>query len=412
MPLSTAIEPANRGPARQRPGGTRNNATPRTAAVQDWLPHIEEPARRSGIYPAQWYQGAIGRGEIVARREILPEQIQPASIDLRLGERAYRVAASFLPGPNARVADKLGPLTLEEIDLTEGAVLRRDSVYLVPLLESLDLKKRMSALANPKSSTGRLDVFARVITDQGSEFDTVAEQYEGPLWVEIAPRSFHIKVRTGSRLVQLRIKRGAPKPSARELRALMEEVGVVRGDGQEGETIPDIRRSGISVSIDLRGDPRSGLIGYRARKTDAVIDLDKVDHYPVEDFWEPLMQPESGGLVLRPDDFHILVSKEALSVPADYAADMIAYDTFVGEFRVHYAGFFDPGFGYGEDGPRGARAVLEVRCHDVPFLVEDGQIMCRLLFERLTEPSERPYGSGIGSNYQYQGLALAKHFKR
>lgn len=377
------------------------------AAVQAWLPNVEEPSRRSGIYPAQWFQGAIQRKEIVTAVPLVEQQFQPASLDLRLGAKAYRVPASFLPGREHKVADKLAWLAEEEIDLTHGAMLERDRVYIVPLLEALNLKKRMSAVANPKSSTGRLDVFARVISNHSTEFDSIAEQYEGPLWVEIAPRSFHVVVRTGSRLVQLRVKRGAPRPSERLVRDLQKDDILVKG-----ENVIDIKRGRVAVSVDLIGEPTAKLVGYRARRVSEPIDVDRVNHYEPADFWHPVTRPERGSLVLRTDEFHILASKETIAIPDDHAADMIAYDTLVGEFRVHYAGFFDPGFGLSARGHRGAKAVLEVRSHEVPFMIEDGQIVGRLAFERLTEKTDRPYGQGIGSSYQYQGLALSKHFRR
>jgi len=338
---------------------------------------------------------------------IVEAQFQPASLDLRLGHTAYRVPASFLPGSKNTVAEKLAWLTEEELDLTSGARLDRDRVYIVPLLESLNLKKRMSAVANPKSSTGRLDLFARVITDRATEFDSIAEQYEGPLWAEIAPRSFNVVARTGSRLVQLRIKLGAPRPSDRLVRDLQREDPLIKG-----EKVVDIKRGRIGVSVDLIGDPISKLVGYKARRVDEPIDVDRVNHYDPADFWDPVTRPERGGLILTTDDFHILASKETIAIPDDYAADMIAYDTLVGEFRVHYAGFFDPGFGLPKNGYGGAKAVLEVRSHEVPFMIEDGQMVGRLAFERLTEKTDRPYGQGIGSSYQYQGLALSKHFRR
>ena len=377
------------------------------AAVQAWLPNVEEPSRRSGIYPAQWYQGAFQRKEIVTAVPFEEVQLQPASLDLRLGEKAYRVPASFLPGRQHGVAEKLSWLAEEEIDLTSGALLERDRVYIVPLLEGLNLKKRMSAVANPKSSTGRLDVFARVIADRATEFDSIAEQYEGPLWAEIVPRSFRVVARTGSRLVQLRVKRGAPRPSERLVRDLQKDDSLIKG-----EKVVDIKQGRIAVSVDLAGAPGAELVGYRAKRVEEPIDVDRANHYDPADFWEPVARPARGGLVLNTEAFHILASKESFAIPDDHAADMIAYDTLVGEFRVHYAGFFDPGFGLAAEGHRGAKAVLEVRSHEVPFMIEDGQIVGRLAFERLTEKTDRPYGQGIGSNYQYQGLALSKHFRR
>lgn len=378
------------------------------AAVQALLPNLAvKPG--TGICPAQWFRGAIQRGIIhSASPGIGFDQIQPASIDLRLGSVAYRVKSSFLPGRKDRVVDKLKWLTTDEIDLANGAVLRAGHVYIVPLMEHLSLRKRLSAIANPKSSTGRLDIFARVISDYSTEFDNIAEQYKGPLWVEVAPRSFNVVVRRGSRLVQLRIKDGAPRPTQEQLKLLFRELGVVHDDDDD----PDIKKGRPAIRVDIRGDKVSGLVGYRARKTKTPLDVDRVNHYDPSEFWIPVRRPKHGGITLKPNQFHILASKGVISVPEDFAADMIAYDTLVGEFRVHYAGFFDPGFGYSKQGPRGARAVLEVRSHEVPFMIEDGQIVGRLIFEPLTEQTEKPYGSNIGSSYQYQGLALSKQFKR
>lgn len=375
--------------------------------VQESLPHLEDSRVRTGIYPAQWYAGAIRRGLIISANEISAAQIQPASIDLRLGGTAYRVPTSFLPGRKSTVQTKLDWLAAEKIDLTSGAILQKGHVYIIRLMESLDLRKRVSAIANPKSSTGRLDLFARVITDFSTEFDVIAEQYDGPLWLELAPRSFNVLAREGSRLVQIRVRHGAPRQSEKQLRRLHGEDGVVRG-----EEDPDIRAGGIAMSVDIVGDNVSKLIGYKAKKTNKHIDVDKVNFYASSEFWETVNRPDEGGIILKPDDFHILASKETVSVPTDWAAEMVAYDTLVGEFRVHYAGFFDPGFGYSPNGHSAAKAVLEIRSHEVPFMIEDGQIVGRLMLERLTERTERPYGSDIGSFYQFQGLTLSKQFRR
>lgn len=367
-----------------------------------------EPDFSTGILPAQALREAIARGEIEAEEPVAEEQIQPASLDLRLGHYAYRVRASFLPGPRTSVAQVLDRLSMHRIDLTDGAVLEKDCVYIVPLLESLALKRRLTAVANPKSSTGRLDIFARLITDYGSEFDRVPEGYRGPLWVELSPRSFSVLVRSGSRLLQMRLKRGSPPPSETALRRLHDEVGLVDVEGGAA----DIKQGRLAVSVDTQGTGEGALVGYRAKKSTGLIDVEKIDHYDPLDFWEPLHARGEDGIVLNPNDFYILASKEAVTVPADHAAEMIAYDTLVGEFRVHYAGFFDPGFGYAEAGGEGARAVLEIRSHDVPFILQDGQTVGRLFYERLTARPERLYGQGIGSSYQRQGLALAKQFKR
>jgi dCTP deaminase len=363
-----------------------------------------------GLLPAQALRAAIAQGEIVADEvgagAIGEDQVQPASLDLRLGEVAYRVPASFLPGCRATVMDKLGLLTMHEVPLGQGAVLERGCVYIVPLIERLGLRPGHGALANPKSSTGRLDVFARLITDQGTEFDRVREGYAGPLYAEISPRTFSICVRTGSRLLQLRVKQGAPRPDRAALERLQEQFR------QAGVPAPESLRDGtIAVSVDLAGDGPGALIGYRAKKHTGLIDLDRIGHYAWEDFWEPMHARTSPSLVLIPDEFYILCSRERVVVPPDHAAEMLAYDTLVGEFRVHYAGFFDPGFGYDADGPFGTRAVLEVRSHDVPFLVEHGQIVGHLVYEPLLAVPDRLYGGAIGSSYQGQGLKLSKQFR-
>jgi dCTP deaminase len=375
-------------------------------------PDTADVDRSTGLLPSQMLREAVALGrEIVSPQPIGDDQIQPASIDLRLGDVAYRVRASFLPGARASVRDKLDLLSMHRIDLTQGAVLEKDCVYIVPLLEFLSLRKRTSAAANPKSSTGRLDVFARVITDHGTEFDRIREGYKGPLFAEISPRAFSILVRTGSRLVQLRIRRGSPGFSDTALRRLHEEVGLVEtpaGSPPGPQTI----RNGLAFTVDVGGDKATGIVGFKARRHTDVIDVDRSFYYDPRDFWEAVYSRRGEGIVLDPNDFYILASREAVVVPPDHAAEMLPYDTFVGEFRVHYAGFFDPGFGAPETGGAGSRAVLEVRSHEVPFLIEDGQIVGRLVYERLITRPDKLYGSPIGSSYQRQGLALSKHFKK
>jgi dCTP deaminase len=357
---------------------------------------------------------ALGR-EILSPQPIGDDQIQPASVDLRLGEVAYRVRASFLPGTRASVRDKLDLLSMHRIDLTQGAVLEKDCVYIVPLCEYLALRHRTSAFANPKSSIGRLDVFARVITDNGTEFDRIRDGYKGPLYAEISPRSFSILVRSGSSLVQLRVRRGSPPFSDTALRRLHEEIGLV--DESAGAlSAREAIRDGLAFTVDVAGDERSSIVGYKARRHTDLVDVDRIHYYDPRDFWEPIYAHrgprEPSGLVLDPHDFYILASREAVVVPADHAAEMLPYHTFVGEFRVHFAGFFDPGFGTAESGGTGSRAVLEVRSHEVPFLIEDGQILGRLVYERLIARPDKLYGRAIGSSYQSQRLALSKHFKQ
>ena len=361
----------------------------------------------TGIWPAQRIRHVIAQARINAETPFDADQVQPASLDLRLGEVAYRVPASFLPGRSATMADRLADMAAETIDLRDGAVLQNGGIYIVRLQESVDLRKRESAFANPKSSTGRLDIFARLITDHGQQFDTVVEGYTGPLWLEIAPRSFNILARTGSRLAQLRFRSGSPPLGHAAVRELNETHAVIaREDGA-----PVMRDGAIALSVDLAGDA-DGLIGFKSKPTDTPIDVDLRAGYDAADFWTPLYKPSKGGLILERDQFHILASKETVAIPDGWAADMFAYDTLVGEFRVHYAGFFDPGFGYENGVRKGAKIVLEVRSHDVPFMVDDGQIAGFVAVERLSSPTDLLYGQGAGSNYQGQGLALSKQFKR
>lgn len=360
----------------------------------------------TGVLPSQDIRAMIG-DEINALDGIDDSQIQPASMDLRLGDVAYRVRASFLPGPRSTVMDKVADFEMHKIDLTDGAVLEKGCVYIVPLQESLCLRKRTSAIANPKSSTGRLDVFARLITDFGAEFDRVRERYKGPLYAEISPRSFSVLARTGSRLLQLRVKRGSPPASDRLLRNLDNQVGLV-GSAPGGA---NIEKGSLLLTVDTEGADTGGLIGYRAKKHAGLIDLEQIGCYDPADYWDEIHAHKGRGIILDPDDFYILASREAITVPADHAAEMMAYDTSVGEFRIHYAGFFDPGFGDAEVGAEGTRAVLEVRSHEVPFMIDAGQVVGRLIYERMTARPEILYGAGIGSSYQRQGLKLSKHFR-
>lgn len=355
-----------------------------------------------GILPARAIAAYAEEGLIRLGRPADADQIQPASLDLRLGEVAYRVRASFLPGRRSTVAERVAELALHKVDLTGGAVLETGCVYIVPLLESLALPKGVSAAANPKSSTGRLDIFTRVITDYAQEFDKVPEGYSGPLYAEISPRTFPILARTGSRLSQIRFRAGASLATDTLIRALHAKEGLIA----DGEVNID---NGLALSVDLSTLGSDGPVGFRAKRHAGLVDVDRKAALDVADFWEPIWR--RGSLVLDPDQFYILASKEAVRVPPAYAAEMVPFNPLVGEFRVHYAGFFDPGFGHSAGHGEGARAVLEVRSHEVPFILEDGQIIGRLVYEPLTEAPERVYGQGIGSNYQRQGLKLSKHFK-
>jgi dCTP deaminase len=360
--------------------------------------------RQTGILPDQDIAALFSSGALAAPRPLDADQIQPASLDLRLGQKAYRVRASFLPGPDSLVETKLERLKLHEIDLSQGAVLETGCVYIVPLMESLALPAHVSASANPKSSTGRLDIFTRVMTDRGHEFDKITAGYRGPLYLEVSPRTFPIVVRAGSRLSQIRFRTGHAVLSEDELLALHRAETLVATEP------PDISGGGIALSIDLAGD-ETGLVGYRGKHHTGLVDVDRRAAHDVADFWEPLHRDKARELVLDPDEFYILVSREAVHVPPLFAAEMTPFDPLVGEFRVHYAGFFDPGFGHSAAGGTGSRAVLEVRSHEVPFILEHGQIVGRLVYEHMLKRPKALYGTDLGSNYQAQGLKLSKHFR-
>ena len=365
-----------------------------------------QPRHTTGVLPYQIIKELVRAHEILSPGDITEQQLQPASLDLKLGPVAYRVRASFLPGHGQTVRGKIETFGMHEIDLSDGAVLETGCVYVVPLMESLALSRTISGLANPKSSTGRLDIFTRLITDHAAEFDRVPAGYHGPLYAEISPRTFSIVVRAGSRLNQLRLKRGVPAYSDAALLRLHHEAQLIDRPLEQSQV-----SKGLPLTVDLVGAGEPGPIGYRAKKHTGLIDLDRIGAYAPAEFWEPLSASGDGGLILNPDDFYILASKESVNVPPDHAAEMVAYDTLVGEFRVHYAGFFDPGFGHAESGGAGTRAVLEVRSHEVPFMIEDGQLVGRLMYERLTDVPDKLYGTGIGSSYQRQGLALSKQFR-
>jgi dCTP deaminase len=355
----------------------------------------------NGILPASEIARFCREGKIRLAREPDADQIQPASLDLRLGSKAFRVRASFLPGPRKRVSEKLDALVLHTIDLREGAVLETGCVYIVPLQEALTLPPGVAATANPKSSTGRLDIFTRIIADHAQEFDKVPDGYDGPLYAEISPRTFSILAREGSRLSQIRFRRGPQSTSDALIHELHENDPLITA----GEVNID---GGLALSVDLMSMGKNEPMGFRAKRHSALVDIDKKAALEVLDYWEPIWQ--QGQLILDPDQFYILASKEAVRVPPTHAAEMVPFNPLVGEFRVHYAGFFDPGFGHASGGGEGARAVLEVRSHEVPFILEDGQIIGRLVYEPLTSTPEKVYGQ-VGSNYQKQGLKLSKHFR-
>ena len=381
---------------------------------------MNEIKKVPGVLSGQEITELINKNIISCDHKINKDLIQPASIDLRLGLKAWRVPASFLPGKGNLVSERLKNFAMHEISLVDGAVLECGCVYIVKLLEHVSLTDDLNGVANPKSSTGRLDVFTRLIVDGAQEFEDVPEGYSGPLYVEISPRTFSILVRTGSRLNQLRIRRGYSVTTDKEMEILQKHVGLVRTE--DDNHLPDKIKNGVPLSVDLAGE--KGLIGYKARKHSRLIDVDKPNFYKREFFWEKITTEDliyqtnfsengtsSSGLVLSPDAFYILASKEYVSVPSNYAAEMRAYDTKVGEFRAHYAGFFDPGFGLSELGASKTRAVLEVRSHDVPFLIEQEQTICRLVYEPMANVPNFLYGeAGGANNYQAQGLKLSKHF--
>jgi dCTP deaminase len=358
-----------------------------------------------GILPDTLIAALADAGGIRPAVKLHDDQFQPASLDLRLGATAYRVRASFLPGPRTTVAERIAELKLHEFPLTGGgAVLETNCVYIVPLLESLALPGDIAAATNPKSSTGRLDVFTRVIADRTPGFDHIRAGYSGPLYAEIGPKTFPVLVREGSRLSQIRFRRGEAQLGAEALRKLHARERLTDdADADVGD--------GIAVGVDLSGFGPGGLVGYRAKRHTGVIDVERRAGYDLADFWEPMFARADRSLVLDPGEFYILASKEAVQVPPDYAAEMVPFDPLVGEFRVHYAGFFDPGFGYEGAGGRGARAVLEVRSREVPFILEHGQIVGRLIYEKMAARPQKLYGQDIGSNYQAQGLKLSKHFR-
>ena len=382
------------------------------------------PASRTGdytgIFPSQKIREMLGNGDIKAvLRPIDDDQVQPASIDLRLGDYAYPVVTSFLPGKGMSVRDKMKQLDDRfddfKIDLRNGAVLEEGRIYVIPLLEAINLRSEVAAFANPKSSTGRLDILTRLIADGATVFDQVREGYKGELYIEVAPRSFSVLVKTGTRLNQLRFRRTRgeeAKPIASADWKLLLDGGQIVDSSDHEKELRSIRTGVLPFTVDLKGcGEDDNLIGYRAKKHAKRIDLEKRDYDPL-DFWEPIHFHKTSSLILAPDEFYILMTKEAIAVPPDYAAEMLPYDTRAGEFRVHYAGFFDPGFGWNAETNKAgsSRGVLEVRSHEVPFLLEHGQTVGWLRYERMAARPQLLYGQDCSSNYQGQSLKLAKQF--
>ncbi|MFQ5441132.1 MAG: 2'-deoxycytidine 5'-triphosphate deaminase [Thermodesulfobacteriota bacterium] len=375
--------------------------------------------KKSGVYSWQALKDCVEKGVISSKGAPIGEvQIQPASMDLRLGSKAYRLVSSFLPESHEVMEQLHAPdlygsdLVMYETDISGGGILEKGHVYLIPLIEELRLPEGVSARANPKSTTGRLDIFARVLTDRNPRFDDIADGYGGRLFLEVLPRSFTIKVREGLSLVQLRLMGGDCVLSDEELKGLHLSPGILY-EGEEGVPAENVKISkGLFMGVDLEGDGPGGVIGYKSRKNSHVVDLTKRNHYNIKDFWEPIYRNEKGTLILEPEDFYILSSKEKIRIPPEYAAEMAAYEAGSGELRTHYAGFFDPGFGYGPGGEvKGTKAVLEVRAHDAPFMIAHGQTFCKLTYEKMREVPEKVYGPKIGSSYQFQGITLSKQFK-
>jgi dCTP deaminase len=385
------------------------------------LPHIldtHEPGVADALFSApfglfgrQKIRAMIGRKLIRADAELEPSQLQPASLDLRLSKEAYRVRSSFLPGREHTVRERLKSLNAEPVSLAgKGAVLEKGIVYVARLMERLELRPNLSGAANPKSSTGRIDIFTRLIVDGGEAFDDVPLDYKGELWLEISPRSFSVRVKAGSKLSQVRFR--SRHPQQRDKHTFTLDDAEIRKRHLSCPLVdsPLDLREGVVLRVDLGGLGES-VVGYQAIKNSDVIDVSRVRGYAMEDFWEPIHSREDRRLILDPDQFYILASRERVQVPSDLAAEMAPIDPAIGEFRVHYAGFFDPGFGQGEDGRPSARAVLEVRSRDVPFLLEDGQPVGRLVYEKLAGPPDALYGADATSSYQHQGLKLSKHFR-
>lgn len=367
--------------------------------------------RATGILPSQDISNLIDRGHIKATPAIHPDHIQPASLDLRLGDMAHRVRASFLPGPNSTVEAKIKELRMTRVDLTGAPVFEKDCVYIIPLVEELNLPENISGKANPKSTTGRLDIFTRLITDYGTEFDRVPPGYKGKLYAEVVSRTFTVAIRAGMRLSQVRFVQGSPVAGDRTIKGLDQEEPLVYMDDEDSPVKARTHR-GLRITVNLEGSEPGEIIAYKAKRYAPAIELDKINHYLTEEFWEVRHQTASKSLILEPDDFYILASRERVRVPPEFAAEMVPFDPSDGEFRIHYAGFFDPGFGYGSSDIKGTRAVLEVRAHEVPFLIEHGQLVGRLNYMPLLCRPEKIYGTNIGSSYQHQALTLSKQFKR
>lgn len=378
------------------------------------FPEIYDQNGGPGILPWQEIRNLVRTGRVGASVEIPESQIQPASVDLRLGPIAYRVQASFLRGRSATLLTKVHELLHSTIDLTvpTPTVLEPGTVYIIPLLERLNLPDDVQGIANPKSTTGRLDIFTRLITECGDEFDHVPKGYSGELYVEVSSRTFPVRVKAGMKLNQLRFVRGnSARLGSGNLRELAKEHCLLYDTA--GSPVSEHIGDGVEITVDLEGDQHSGIVAYKGKGSDRAVELDKVNYYRPADFWEAIPVPDNGRIILQAGGFYLLASKKRVRVPLDHAAEMVAHDPSMGEFRVHYAGFFDPGFGYGANGEiPGTKAVLEVRAYEVPIVLEDDHLVGRLHYYRMAGVPDRVYGASIGSSYQQQGLALSKQFKR
>lgn len=381
-------------------------------------------SKKTGILSYQHLRALVRRNIIQADVPITSKQIQPASLDLRLGSKAYRLLSSFLPEPSDQQSQfsiedlYRSDLVMYDMDLTNGAILEKGHVYLVPLMERLKLPKDIRGRANPKSSTGRLDIFTRVVTDLHVGFDEIRAGYQGQLFLEVVPRSFTIRVKAGLSLNQLRLMTGKPLVSDAGLRSIHKKTPLLFHNGDLEHTdrpvsAKELRMdNGLFLSVDLRGNNQpEAIVGYRAKKNSHVIDLSQVGHYAAMDFWEPLRRNTTATMLLEPEEFYILASKERIQVPPGYSSEMVAYEAACGELRTHYAGFFDPGFGYAHPTRKGTQVVLEVRPHDVPFRIHDGQTFFKVVYEKMRDIPMQLYGSALGSSYYQQGLTLSKHFK-
>tara|TARA_R110000868_G_scaffold189695_2_gene433046 strand:- start:93167 stop:94312 length:1146 start_codon:yes stop_codon:yes gene_type:complete len=370
-----------------------------------------KPVFSEGVLPSQDFERMISSGIIKADELVENGQIQPASMDLRLGSIAYRVRAGFLAGQGNTVLERMEELKMHEVDISDSGVLERGAVYIIPLLESVNLPTDIEGIASPKSTTGRLDILTRLICDNGTSFDQIPSGYQGRLYVEVTPLTFSVIVHKGDKLNQLRLRKGNTVLNDAELAKLDEKTPLIYNDEKQAES--PMFCEGVWLSVDLKGKDGSHIVGYRARKNAPLVDLQKIGHYDIEEFWEPIQKPTSGRLILNPEDFYILASRECIRVPGNYSSEMMAYETTAGELRVHYAGFFDPGFGcdVAGEGGCGTTGVLEIRSHDVPFVLEHGQRICRMVYEKLSDVPEKIYSQNIGSNYAGQTLKLAKQFK-